>query len=42
MRELELPFRIKVGDSVIKVTEHELKDVRVFHVVFPDQRNPLN
>ncbi|TSJ44409.1 hypothetical protein FO440_09580 [Mucilaginibacter corticis] len=42
MRELEAPFTISDGDAVIQVSEHELKEMRLFHLVFPDKRKPLN
>jgi hypothetical protein len=42
MRELEQRFTISDGDVIIQVSEHEVKEMRIFHVVFPDRRKPLS
>lgn len=42
MREIEPPFEITFGNLVMKVSEHRIKDAPVFHIVFNDNRKPLN
>ena len=42
MRPIEPPFEIESNGQVIKVSEHSIRDERVFHLAFPDQRKPLN
>jgi len=41
MREIEPPFEIDYHGSKAKVTEAEIKEARVFHIVFLDSRKPL-
>lgn len=42
MRELEAPFTITDAGAIIQVSEHQLKEMRLFRLVFPDNRKPLN
>jgi hypothetical protein len=42
MREVEPPFEITSGNLVMKVSEHRINNTAVFHVVFNDNRKPLN
>jgi hypothetical protein len=42
MRELEAPFTITDAGAIIQVSEHQLKEMRLFRLVFPDSRKPLN
>jgi hypothetical protein len=42
MREVEAPFTITDAGVFIQVSEHELKEMRIFRLVFPDNRKPLN
>jgi len=42
MRELEPPFTISDAAGIIKVSEHDVKEMRIFHLVFPDRRKPLS
>lgn len=42
MREVEAPFTITDAGIFIQVSEHELKEMRIFRLVFPDNRKPLN
>lgn len=41
MREIEPPFGLSYKGNQIKVTEHEIKDKRVFHIDFSGWRKPL-
>jgi hypothetical protein len=41
MREIEPPFDIEYLGTRAKVTEAEIKEVRVFHIVFFDTQKPL-
>lgn len=42
MRPLQPPFELEVTGSTIRVSEHEVKDRRIFHLEFADGRKPLN
>ncbi len=42
MREVEPPFEITYGNTVMKVSEHRINNTAVFHIVFNDKRKPLN
>jgi len=35
-------FDIELNGQVISVSSHEIKSARVFHVVYPDSKTPLN
>jgi len=41
MLDMEAPFEIEYEGSSAKVTEHELEDMRVFHILFTGKRKPL-
>lgn len=41
MRELEPPFDLELGTAAVRVTEHELKGKRVFHIDFRAAKAPL-
>ena len=38
---MEAPFAIEYEGSATTVTEHELKEMRVFHIAFNGPRKPL-
>jgi hypothetical protein len=38
---MEAPFEIEYEGSSATVTEHELEDMRVFHILFMEKRKPL-
>lgn len=41
MAESDLPFQIKYGELIVDVTEHYIKEQRVFRLLFSDNRKPL-
>jgi hypothetical protein len=41
MREIESPFSIDYKGREGQVTEHEIKNMRVFHIDFPGEKKPL-
>jgi hypothetical protein len=41
MREIEPPFEIEYEGKSAMVTEAEIKEMRVFHILFSDKRKPL-
>jgi hypothetical protein len=42
MRPIEPPFEIESNGILIKVSEHSIREDRVFHLKFPDERKSLN
>ena len=41
MRELEPPFEIEYRGGISKVTEAEIRNRRIFHILFPENKKPL-
>lgn len=35
-------FELEFGGQIVRVSEHTIKSARVFHIVYPDRKPPLN